>query len=110
MASAAAAKKCPRPFQSVRLLAADQPEVRLVDQGGGLERLPRLLVGQPGGGEPAQLVVDEREQVGGGLRVAGLDRGQDLGDVGHVAKHTPPERESRPETGLPTSLRHRSPP
>ena len=43
MASAAAAKKWPRPFQCWALLAADEPQVRLVDQGGGLERLARLL-------------------------------------------------------------------
>ena len=83
MASAAAAKKCPRPSQPVGLPAADQPDVRLVDEGGRLEGLPGLLVGQPRGGQLPQLVVDEREQVGRGLRVAGLDGGQDLGDVGH---------------------------
>ena len=33
-----------------------------MDQGGCLERLPRELVGQPGGGEPAQLVVDQRQE------------------------------------------------
>ena len=49
MASAAAAKKWPRPFQSTAAASApDQPQVRLVDEGGGLERLPRLLRGQLG--------------------------------------------------------------
>ena len=48
MASAAAAKKWPRLFQSLRLFAADQAKIGLVDQGGGLEGLARLLVGQPG--------------------------------------------------------------
>ena len=83
MASAAAAKKCPRPFQSRPGSAADQPEVRLVDEGGGLERLARLLPGQPGGGQLAQLVVDEGQQVGRGLRVAGRGGIEELGDVGH---------------------------
>ena len=39
MASAAAAKKWPRLFQSRGLSPVDQPEVGLVDQGGGLEGL-----------------------------------------------------------------------
>ena len=47
MASAAAAKKWPRPFQCWACSTSDQPQVRLVDQGGGLERLPGLLLGQP---------------------------------------------------------------
>ena len=115
MASAAAAKKWPRPFQSRGRVAADQPEVRLVDQGGGLEGLARLLVGQPGGGELAQLVVDEREQLGRGLRVAGLDGGQDLGDVGHDRRVYPPgaggeQTGVRPVPGMhpsqPAPVRH----
>ena len=59
MASAAAAKKWPRPSQSAGASGADQPQVGLVDQGGRLERLPGRLAGQPGGGELPQLVVDE---------------------------------------------------
>ena len=46
MASAAAAKKWPRLFQCWRLLDVHQPQVGLVDQGRGLERLARLLLGQ----------------------------------------------------------------
>ena len=48
MASAAAAKKWPRLFQCCSALAPGihQPQVRLVDQGRGLERLPGLLLGQ----------------------------------------------------------------
>ena len=49
----------------------DQPQVGLVDQGRGLEGLAGLLLGQPRRGELAQLVVDERQQLGGGVRVAG---------------------------------------
>ena len=61
IASAAAAKKCPRLFQSWACSRIEQPEVRLVDQGRGLEGLPGLLLGQLLGGQPAQLVVDQRE-------------------------------------------------
>ena len=41
----------------------DEPQVRLVDQGRGLERLPRLLARQPLGGQLPQLVVDQRQQL-----------------------------------------------
>jgi hypothetical protein len=62
---------------------ADEPDVGLVDQGGGLEGLARLLVAQPGGGQLPQLVVDEREQAGGGMGAALSDGGQHPRDVGH---------------------------
>ena len=83
MASAAAAKKWPRLFQSWAVRALDQPQVRLVDEGRRLERLPRLLLRQPLGGQFAQLVVDQRQQLLGGLRVALLDRREDSRDVVH---------------------------
>ena len=67
MASAAAAKKWPRLSQSWAWLAVDQPQIRLVDQGRGLERLAGLLLGQPLGGQLAQLVVDQRQELLGGL-------------------------------------------
>src|SRR5262249_34280766 len=66
---------------------------------GRLERLARLLLGQPDGSELAQFVVDEREQLLRGARAAVLDGGQDLRDVSHAAKHTLAERAPRPETG-----------
>src|SRR5262249_53599957 len=64
-------------------LAADQAEVGLVDQGGGLQGLPRLLLGQLLRGEPAQLVIDKGEQLLGGVRVALVDGGQEVGDLTH---------------------------
>ena len=64
MASAAAAKKWPRPSQ-LRVLASPPAGVGLVDEGGRLQRLARLLLGHPRGGELAQFVVDEREQLFG---------------------------------------------
>src|SRR5262249_21266221 len=79
----------------------DQAKVRLVDQGRGLERLPGLLARQARGGELAQLVVDEREQLGGGAGVAGLDGGEDFGDVGHAAEYTLARDVPRPETRAP---------
>ncbi len=44
-------------------IAADQPQVRFMDQGRGLERLPGRLPRQPLRGQPPQLVVDQREQL-----------------------------------------------
>ena len=41
---------------------------------------------EPGGGEPAQLGVDEREQLGGCLAVAGGDGVEDLGDFAHATR------------------------
>ena len=63
--------------------ASDQAQVGLVDQGGGLERLARLLLGQPLRRQLAQLVVDQRQQLLGGVRVALLDGRQDAGHVAH---------------------------
>jgi hypothetical protein len=85
---------------------ADQPQVRFVHQGGGLERLPGLLADHLLGRQPTQLVVDERQQLLGGVRVALLDRGQDVGDLGHrqyregegLGRTTSPTRERLPET------------
>jgi len=50
---------------------ADQPEVSLMNERGRLQGVARRLVGQPSGGETAQLFVDEREQVGSSLAVPG---------------------------------------
>src|SRR5262249_38902156 len=73
----------------VRLsVRADQSEVGFVDQGGGLERLPRLLLGQLLRGELAQFVVDEGQELRGGVRVALLNGGQNAGDIGHDSEHT----------------------
>ena len=83
MASAAAAKKWPRLFQCWASSASDQPQIRLVDQGRGLERLAGLLLGQPLGGQLAQLVVDQRQELLGGLGVAVLDGREDARDVVH---------------------------
>jgi hypothetical protein len=62
------------PLRRVRW--SDQPQVGLVDQGGGLEGLARLLPGDPRRCELPKLVVDERQQLGRG-------RVQQLGDSGH---------------------------
>src|SRR5262249_41315679 len=80
------------------LFDVHQPQVRLVDQGGGLEGLARLLLGQPLGREPAQFVVDQRQELRGGGRIALLDGRQDTGDVAHAVKHNR-RRGGRPASG-----------
>ena len=52
-------------------------------QGGRLQGLAGLFVRQPLGGQPAQLVVDQRQELLGRVRVALLDGGQDLRDIAH---------------------------
>ena len=86
MASAAAAKKWPRLFQC---RAASPPTSRRYaswTRAVAWSVWPGLLLGQPRGGQLAQLVVDEREQVGGGPAVAGRGGVEEAGDVGHVAR------------------------
>jgi hypothetical protein len=54
-------------------LATDEPEVRLMDQCGRLERLPGLFLSEPQLGNPSELTVDERQEFLGRARVATLD-------------------------------------
>src|SRR5262249_14521291 len=63
-----------------------QAQVGLVDQGGGVEGLSRLLVRQLLDGQLAQFVVDQRQELLGGLGVALVDGRQDVGDVAHAAE------------------------
>ena len=62
-----------------------------MDQGRGVERLARLLVRQPLGGQLAQLIVDQGQELLGGLRVAGLDGREDARDVVHGGRSAGPE-------------------
>jgi hypothetical protein len=60
-----------------------QAQVRFVDEAGGIEGLPGLLVGQLLGSQTAQLLVDQRQELAGSLRIALVDGGQNLGDFSH---------------------------
>ena len=55
-----------------------QPQVGLLDQSGGLERLARGLMGQALRRQLAQLAVDDRQELLGGVRVALLKGTEDL--------------------------------
>src|SRR5262249_48627356 len=76
------------------LLDVHQAQVRLVDQGGGVERLARVFVGQLVRGQGAQLLVDQGQELGGRVRGALLQGGQEVGDVTHerAKEYTVPRR------------------
>jgi hypothetical protein len=80
-------EEVPATVPSLLVPAANQPQVRLVDQGRRVQRLPGRLVGHLPRCEPAQFVVNEREQVRSGVRVARLDGGQDVRDLIHRRHH-----------------------
>jgi len=62
MASAAAAKKWPRLFQFCAPLHVHQPDIRFVDQGRGLKRLPGPFVRHLLDRQLAQFVVHLGQQ------------------------------------------------
>jgi hypothetical protein len=68
---------------AVESLIAGQPQVRLVDEGRGLERLAGGFGLHPCGGELPQLVVHERQQVGRGPVVAGRGSIEEAAHIGH---------------------------
>jgi hypothetical protein len=68
---------------ALKPLFTDQPQVRFVDQGRGVVGMTGGLSRHARGGERPQLVVHEREQVGGGLAVAGLGGFEEASHVGH---------------------------
>src|SRR5262249_8389767 len=66
---------------------ANKAEIRLVNEGRGLEGVPGRLVGQAMAGQLPQLVVNERQELAGGTRVAACDGAQDLRDLAHWPHH-----------------------
>src|SRR5262245_27750418 len=70
-----------------RALIPYQSQIRLVHQRRGLERLSRLLVRQLRGGQLPQFVIDERQELLGGLRIAGVDLREDACHVAHRRQH-----------------------
>src|SRR5205807_5538587 len=57
-----------------------QAEIGFVNQGGSLKGLPWVLLGQLPPCQFAQLMVDKRQELLGGVRIALLDGGQDASD------------------------------
>ena len=69
-------------------LGVHEPQVGFVDQGRRLERLAGAFVCHLMGRESLQLVVHQRQQFVGGVRVALLNGQQDAGDFTHLGYGT----------------------
>ena len=54
----------------------------------GLQRLPWLFMGEFCSDEFAPLLIPQRQQLGGGRRIAGLDVGEDVSNVAHGDQDT----------------------
>jgi hypothetical protein len=67
-----------------RLLCVHQPQIRLVNQGSGLECLARLFLGHFLGGQAAKLRVDKRQELLGRFRIAFLDGAENASDLVHM--------------------------
>jgi hypothetical protein len=67
-----------------KLPIADQPQIGFVNECRGIERLPRFFGIKMLGRESAQLAVNQRQQLRRGLRVAGFNRIQNLGNIAHA--------------------------
>jgi hypothetical protein len=78
---------CPVP--PFHLVLADEPQIGLVHQGGGLERQGARLAAQVALGQGAELVVDERQQAVYGRGIAAAGTLQNLRDVHLFQAHTP---------------------
>ena len=84
----------------------DESEIRLVHERRGLERLARLLTSQILGRQPAELVVDQGQQLTGGARIAAFDGRQYACDFAHRAPApyeislVDPKRRSMVQRGL----------
>ena len=66
---------------------ADESEVRLVNQGGGLKGLVGGFVCHPHSGEFPQFVVDQWEQVGGRVTTPGSGGVEEASQIGHLAEY-----------------------
>jgi hypothetical protein len=63
--------------------AHQEPKVSFMDQSGGVERLARFFACQLLSGQPAQLVINQRQQLIGRLRLSALDGVQELSEIVH---------------------------
>lgn len=58
----------------LRLTVADNAKICLMNEGGRLKCLARLLVRQSGRGELAKFVINERKQIGSVMRIVEIER------------------------------------
>ena len=67
-------EEVPAAIPALGVIGAHEPQIGFVNEPGRLQSLTRLLVRHVSGREPAQFRIDEREQFGSRLRVAGFNR------------------------------------
>ena len=65
-----------RPILPIGVALVDESQVCLVDQGGGLKDVPRWFVSKPGRRPPAQLLIDNRDQLVSRAEIAATPRVQ----------------------------------
>jgi hypothetical protein len=65
---------------------ANQPQIRLVNQRCWLERMPRIFMCQMSGGQAPQFIVDQEQKLIASVRVARIERGEQLRDLAHAPK------------------------
>ncbi len=73
---------------ALSLIRRDEPQIRLVDERRRLEGVSCRLLRHPRRGQPAQLIVHQRQQLLRRVGIAALNRRQDLGDAGHAHQIT----------------------
>ena len=82
------------------VLSPNKPEISLVNQRRRLQCLPRLLLVEPLPRQLAQFLVNQRQKLLRGVRIALLDGGQDAGNVGHEAEGNRPKDDRQEGSGL----------
>ena len=67
------AKEVSTAVPMLSLLDIHEPDIGLMHQRRGLQRLTRFLLSQLGGGQLPQLLIHQRQELFGGTRVARFD-------------------------------------
>jgi len=68
-------------------IGTSHPQPRFMNEGGGLQRLAGPFIGHLVGRQPAQFIIDQGQQFLCSLRITGINRTEQLGDVaGHGAE------------------------
>jgi hypothetical protein len=84
---------------------ANQSHISFMHQRGGIEGVAWGLAGHFRGGQLPQLVIDERQQIGGGLAVTLLGGFNQTGQIRHSCQvYTPLNGPSLHNDGLPNTL------
>jgi hypothetical protein len=83
IASAAAAKKCPRLFQCCAFFRINEPEIGFMDQGRRLQRQAGILLCHLLRRQVPQFVIEEGQELFCSSRVSLLDVRQNPRDIAH---------------------------